>query len=886
MSGAVPDSSDTPLMRQYLDVKARHPGCVLFFRLGDFYEMFFEDAVTVARELDLTLTSRDKGKEKPIPMCGVPHHAAAQYLQKLVERGFKVAICEQVEDPRLARGIVRREVVRIVTPGTIVDENALDPLRSSYLVALLFERGRVGLAYLELSTGDFAATELSPAAVLDELSRLEPREILVAGTELESLESRLRVSVTALVEPLEVLVDRERALGLLEPVLAPDGVGGLHEARALSTLALCAAAEAVRYARETQPIGRIPVHRLAAYRAADHLVLDEATRRNLEIARTLNGDRHGSLTQILDETRTAMGGRLLRRWLGAPLLDLAQIRRRQDAVAWLVERAGLRETLRVCFGEVYDLERLAGRASLGLATPRDLVALKLSLEQLPHLAAELARASGGLDSPALVALPADRCEDVCADIARTLVDDPPANWREGGIARRGLYPELDELIDLRDGGQTEIERIERDERERSGIGSLKVRYNRVFGYYIEVTRAHLAKVPADFIRRQTLANAERYTTEALQILERKLLTAEERRLRLELEAFEQLRRRVAEASLRLCTLAADVARLDVLCALAEVAHLHGYCRPEVDESGVLELEAARHPVVERLAAEGRFVPNDLVLDAEGTAGPQLAILTGPNMAGKSTAMRQAALIVLLAQAGSFVPARRARIGLCDRLFTRVGASDNLARGESTFMVEMRETATILREATRRSFVILDEIGRGTSTFDGISIAWAVAEALHDTIGCRAIFATHYHELVALGGTLPRAKNLSTAVREQDGEIVFLHKIVEGGASRSYGIDVARLAGIDESVILRARRLLAGLEASDEAEDGRRGRAGRQLSLLALMEEAAPPDAARPKPAPAIPSALERTLFDTDLDALSPREAQALLYELKSKLRPA
>jgi DNA mismatch repair protein MutS len=880
MAGAVPDSADTPLMRQYLDAKARHPGCVLFFRLGDFYEMFFEDAVMVARELDLTLTSRDKGKENPVPMCGVPHHAAAGYLQKLVERGHKVALCEQVEDPRVARGIVRREVVRIVTPGTVVDEDGLDPTRAHHLCAVLVERGKAGLACLDLSTGDFSATELPAVALLDELARLEPREILLAGAELEAIEGRLAAPVTAIAEPAAVLLDRERALGLLGAVLAEAGAGGMAEAAQLPTRALCAAAEAVRYARETQPIGRIPVHRLRAYQVAEHLVLDESTRRNLEIVRTLAGERRGTLVQILDETRTAMGGRLIRRWLGAPLVDLAQIRRRHDAVGWLVERAALRAELRMHLAEVYDLERLAGRASLGLATPRDLVALRRSLERLPPLLASLA-SDGGLDFPALLALGEDRCDDVCADIARTLVDDPPATWRDGGIARRGLYAELDELIDLRDGGAAEIARIEAEERDKTGIGSLKVRYNRVFGYYLEVTRSNLDRVPADYIRRQTLANAERYTTEALQALEQKLLSAEERRLRLELEAFEQLRRRVGEAALRLATLAAEVARLDVLCALAEVAHVHGYARPDVDDSLVLELCDARHPVVERHAAEGRFVPNDLTLDADGAAGAQLAILTGPNMAGKSTAMRQAALIVLLAQAGSFVPARRARVGVCDRLFTRVGASDNLARGESTFMVEMRETATILREATRRSLVILDEIGRGTSTFDGISIAWAVAEELHERVGCRAVFATHYHELIALGGALPRARNLSTAVRERGSEIIFLHKLVEGGASRSYGIEVARLAGIDPRVIARARQLLGALETGEEAEQGRRGATGRQLSLLDALPQALPP--ARPPAAPG-PSATERILRDTDLDALSPREALALLYDLKAKLR--
>jgi DNA mismatch repair protein MutS len=865
-------------MRQYLDVKARHPGCILFFRLGDFYEMFFEDAVTVAQQLDLTLTTRDKGKENAVPMCGVPHHAAARYLQTLVERGHRVAICEQVEDPRLARGIVKREVVRVVTPGTVVDEDALDPVRAHHLCAVIVDRGRAGLAYLDLSTGDFAATELSNGELLDELARLEPREVLLAGADPEPIEARLATALSPIADPVAVLVDRGRAIGLLEPVLAAEGPGGLKEARALPTLSLCAAAEAIRYARETQPVGRVPVHRLVSYKASDHLVLDEATRRNLELMRTLGGDRQGSLVQILDQTRTAMGGRMLRRWIGAPLRDLPQIRRRHDAVGWLVERASLRGELRAQLQEVYDLERLAGRASLGLATPRDLVALRASLERMPAVAARLAAERDALAFPPLLSLGADLCTDVCADIARTLVDDPPAAWRDGGLARRGISAELDELLELREGGAAEIARIEEDERARSGIGSLKIRYNRVFGYYLEVTRANLGKVPDEYIRRQTLANAERFTTPALQALERKLLSAEERRLRLELEAFEQLRRRVGDASLRVATLAAEVARLDVLCSLAEVAHLHGYCRPELDDAFTLELVGARHPVVERIAAEGRFVPNDLTLDADGAAGAQLIILTGPNMGGKSTAMRQAALCVVLAQAGSFVPARRAHVGLCDRVFTRVGASDNLARGESTFMVEMRETATILRDATRRSLVVLDEIGRGTSTFDGLSIAWAVAEDLHDRLGCRAIFATHYHELVALGGRLARARNLSTAVRERAGEIVFLHQLVDGGASRSYGIDVAKLAGIDPSVIARARSLLGALETGDLGGSG--GLEARQLSLLDAL---APPPTGPSAPA-THPSAIEQALLDADLDSLSPREAHTLLYDLQARAR--
>ena len=858
MSGAVPDSADTPLMRQYLEIKEAHPDCIVFFRLGDFYEMFFDDAVVVARSLDLTLTSRDKGKENPVPMCGVPHHAARHYLGKLVERGFKVAIAEQVEDPKVAKGIVKRQVVRVVTPGTIIDDEQLEPKAAHYLVALLAEGGAVGLAHLDVTTGEFAATQLALRDLVDELARLEPREIVHAHIEhdaLAQLQARIKTAWTEL--PAPGLYNAARAEVELVAALGRELPKDEKGATLFGPLALRAALAVVKYAAETQPAGVLPLTQLVPYEPSQHLVLDEATRANLELFVTLiGGKKEGALFGVLDETKTSMGGRLLRRWLAAPLRDVAQIRRRHDAVEWLVEHAALRAELRLSLSEIYDLERLAGRATLGVASPRDLVALARSLDKLPATDEAL-------------------CRDVAAEIARTLADDPPAQWREGGFIRRGFSRELDELSELSEGGKGKILEIEARERERTGIASLKVRYNRVFGYYLEITRSNLDRVPADYVRKQTLANAERFVTSELADYEAKILGADERRVALELEAFDRLRRRVADAARRILPLAELVARLDTLAALADVAHASAYVRPEVDGSLRLEIEDGRHPVVEKLAAAGRFVPNDTLLDPDDA---QLMVITGPNMAGKSTVMRQTALIVVMAQLGSFVPARRARVGIVDRVFTRVGASDNLARGESTFMVEMRETAHILQHATRRSLVVLDEIGRGTSTYDGVSIAWAVAEHLHDRIGAKTMFATHYHELTALSETRPRARNYSTAVKEWKEEIVFLHKLVAGGASRSYGIQVARLAGLDKSVIARAKQILAKLESGDELGPHAVAESA-QLSLLAPPGEPA-------SAAPPARSAVEQALADADLDGMSPREAHALLAELQARLKKA
>ncbi|MDW8281529.1 MAG: DNA mismatch repair protein MutS [Myxococcales bacterium] len=899
-------SAETPVMRQYLEIKARYPDCIIFFRLGDFYEMFFEDAVWAARALDLTLTTRDKNKEDPVPMCGVPYHAARQYIGRLIELGRKVAICEQVEDPRLARKIVRRAVTQVVTPGVVLEEEQLQPKAGHYLCAVAPgagpTAGQVGVAHLDVSTGDFSATQMAAPdlqPLLDELCRIEPRELLVVGGQgdasalREELARRLRIpagetAAHADSEDRALLVE---ALG--ESAAELEAGAGPH----LSSwpLALAAAAACVRYARATQPAGTLPLVRLRLYRPDDEVVLDETSRTHLELFCTaMDRRRQGSLLSVIDETRTAMGGRLLRRWLAGPLRNVADIRARHDAVQWLVERHRLRAELLATLGQMYDLERLTGRLSLGLATPRDLLSLRRTLEGMPTLARLLASSltdpeAGaspelGIGLPSLLDLGEDLCTDVAEQIAAAITDDPPVAWREGGFIRRGFHAELDELREIATHGRDHILRIEERERERTGIASLKVRYNRVFGYYIEITRANLGRVPADYTRKQTLAGAERFVTPELAELEARVLGADERRVQLELELLDELRRRLAPACPRLLGLAGRVARLDALAGLAEVAHRHGYVRPQVDDGLRIEIEDGRHPVVERLVASGRFVPNDTVLDP---AAEQLLIITGPNMAGKSTLMRQVALICLLGQMGSFVPARRARLGVVDRIFTRVGAADNLAGGESTFMVEMRETAAILRGATRRSLVILDEIGRGTSTYDGLSIAWAVAEYLHDVIGCRTMFATHYHELCALAATHPRVRNFSVAVREWQGEIVFLYRLVEGAASRSYGIEVARLAGLPPAVLRRSREILAALEAGEAGPvHGGLPAEGAQLALFGDVHKPRRRRAGR-EPAPQLEgrerAVLER-LRSLDCDGITPREALHLLGELAAQLQ--
>ena len=869
----------TPVMQQFLRAKEQYPEAILFFRLGDFYELFYDDAVRASQLLDIALTTRGKGPDgENIPMAGVPHHAATGYLTRLLEQGQQVAICEQMADPKTVKGVVPREVVRVVTPGLCLEEAALDARVANYLVALTSEGSGVGLAAYELSTGELRACALDgEAAALAEVSRLETRELVHDGTLAETL----------LVALSSVGVRTARSIAAPEDaraVLVTSLSGGDDEnlgaqayeraAEALAPVALKAAALALAYAQRSQPGQTLRVQRLAAHDPRAYLHLDEVAIRNLELVRTLAGEKKGSLLHLLDATRTPMGGRLLRRRLLAPLTDLAAIRRRHDAVEAFVTDGSVRAQVRDSLRSVGDVERLATRAALGVATPRDLGVIRDSLDAADALARWLCeRAEASTDDTLAALAPADRVLDLRDVLETGLVDAPPTTIREGGVVREGVDADLDELRDLSSRGKDRILAVEKREREATGITSLKVKYNKVFGYFIEVTRSNLAAVPDHYVRKQTIANGERYVTEELAELQDKILNADERSRRLEQSIFEDLRVRTAAEAHRLRALAEAVAAIDVAAGLAETAQQLDYVRPQVEDSRELELVESRHPIVEQLAAKGSFVPNDVRLSADGT---RLVILTGPNMAGKSTVMRQVALGVILAQAGSFVPAASARIGIVDRIYTRVGASDALAEGRSTFMVEMREAASILRGATDRSLVILDEIGRGTSTYDGLAIAWAIAEHLHDVARCRAVFATHYHELCELAATREGVTNFNVAAKEYGDEVIFLHKLVPGGSSRSYGVAVARLAGVPPLVLARAKALLEDLESGDALPSGAPSRMrpvdAEGRAQLELFAAAAPPPE---------PSATLQTLRNLEVERLTPLEALNALAQLKA-----
>ncbi|HVP69315.1 MAG TPA: DNA mismatch repair protein MutS [Anaeromyxobacteraceae bacterium] len=867
----------TPMMRQYLETKARYPDAILFFRLGDFYEMFFDDARKASEALQITLTSRSKGDDR-VPMCGVPYHAARGYVAKLLEKGFKVAICDQVEEPGRST-IVRREVTRVVTPGTVLDDQALDPREASFLGAVALGARGGGVALLDATTGEFKCGEVEDDGRLaEELRRAGVRELVVARS--AAAEARARDLSRAVGVPVAEVDDAaferpgerlRRHFGVA--TLDGFGVGAME-------LGQKAAAAALHYLAETQRAEPRHVDRLGVLATERVLLLDESTRANLELERTLfGGKRAGSLLGLLDRTVTAGGGRQLAEWVRYPLRDVAAAERRLDGVGALVSQAVLRGDLAGALRAVADVERLVSRLVLRQGNARDLRALAASLLALPALADLLGRSG----APVLEEAGRGVCglEDLADALDRAVAEEPPAALGEGGIIRRGWSADLDELTDLAENGKSVIAAMEARERQRTGIGSLKVRYNRVFGYYLEVTKPNLHLVPPDYERRQTTVGGERFVTAELRELEERVLTAEERRVALEEKIFEDLRGRVIARAPALRGAAAAVARADALLSLARVASERGYVRPVLDESEALEIVEGRHPVVEGLlpADSGGFVPNDLeVASSADPAAAQLLVITGPNMAGKSTVMRQAALIVLLAQMGSFVPASRARVGLVDRIFTRVGASDDLARGRSTFMVEMTETAAILHNATRRSLVVLDEIGRGTSTFDGLSIAWAVAEHLHDRTGCRTLFATHYHELQDLARERPRARNLTVAVREVGDQVVFLRKLVPGGASRSYGIEVAKLAGLPPEVLARAREILRNLETLEVDEGGHaalargsRRDAGSpsQLGLFAA-------------PDPAL-VALREEIRALEPDGMTPLAALQLLAEWKRRL---
>ena len=786
-------ATETPLMQQYRDIKARHPQTILFFRMGDFYEMFEDDAKLAARELGLTLTSRNNGGAAEVPLAGVPVKAATEYLRRLIANGHRVAIAEQVEDPKLAKGVVRRAVVETVTPGTVLTDDWLVKNRNNYVLALDPRGAATGLAALDITTGELIL-EVVPAGDLEPaLARYEARE-LVLPAESSVPAAAAHTTITSR-EAWEFDADLAREDLMRTYGLASlDGLGVAAD----DAPALGAAGALLRYARELKPGGLPHLAHPTIVRRGDVLPLDEMTRRNLELVEPLRAGVEGAtLLDVIDRTLTPMGGRLLRRWLLAPLVEPAAITARLDAVATLLADGRGRERLREALDGVRDLERLAGRAALGRATPRELGALRDSIQRLPDVA-----------GAHTLALTLDLLADIGAELARALVERPPAQLDEGDAIQGGYDHELDDLKATRDGGKQYIAALQARERERTGIGSLKVGFNKVFGYYIEVTHTHRERIPADYERRQTLTGAERYVTPELKQYEAKVLGAEERIATREAEVVDQLRRRVGAEITRVQASAAVLAQLDVWAALADVAERERYVRPEITADFTLELEGSRHPVVERMMARETFIPNDVLLDEAG----RVILLTGPNMAGKSTLLRQVGLCVVLAQIGSFVPCRRAKIGVVDRLFTRVGASDNLVRGQSTFMVEMSETSAILHAATARSLVLLDEIGRGTSTYDGVAIAWAVTESLHNTIGCKTIFATHYHELTQLTEELEHARNFNVAVREVGDEIVFLHRLEPGGADRSYGIHVGRLAGLPDPVVTRAWQVLKLLEA--------------------------------------------------------------------------
>ena len=868
-------ASATPAMRQYLDAKRQYRDAIVFFRMGDFYEMFYEDALTAARALDLTLTSRAKDSDgASIPMCGVPYHAADAYIARLVKRGFRVAICEQVEDPRKAKGLVRREVVRVVSPGTLTDAGYLEAREPAFLVAVAptdEPQHACGVALLDLSTGEFTTAEYAGdsgrQAIRDELAVLRPRDLLApAGFDALAAFGRgdgAMPPVTA-AEPWTFEYESARR-ALLEQLQTQSLEGFDLETR---RAAVRAAGALVQYLRDTQKVDLAHVRQIAFRTGGDALVIDATTLRHLEVVEGAGGGRAGSLLDVIDRAVTTMGGRLLRAWLLRPLLSLERIQDRLDAVEDFGFRSTARAKLRDTLKGVHDIERLVARAALGTAGPRDLVALRQSLSLIPRVRSVLAE----LEAPLVRSLlgEMDDLTDVREAIESTVADEPPALARDGGCIRDGVDAELDDLRTISRSGKQRIAEMEDAERARTGISSLKIRFNRVFGYYIEVSKSNLAAVPPDYHRKQTIAGGERFVTPALKEYEDKVLGADERILAREVEIYERLRSQVAGEAPRVQDSARALATLDVLAALAETAAVHDYTKPVVHDGHELSASDARHPVVERFTSEA-FVPNDIQLDA---GEHQLVILTGPNMGGKSTYLRQTALLCLLAQAGSFVPARAAKLPLVDRIFTRVGASDNLARGQSTFMVEMQETANILHSATSRSLVILDEVGRGTATFDGLSLAWAVAEYLATNPRARpkTIFATHYHELTDLADALPGVANLHVVVREWRDDIIFLRKVVPGRSDRSYGIQVARLAGLPPTVVVRAREILDALERDELSRGGRPSFSDRQAAprqqQLGLFER------------PAAEPAVVRRLRELDVDRMTPLEALALLAELK------
>lgn len=860
----------TPLMRQHAAAKREHPDALLFFRMGDFYELFYDDALVASRELQITLTARDR--ERTVPMCGVPYHAVDGYISRLLRKGYRIAICDQMEDPKLTKKIVRREVTRVLTPGTALDP-ALGSEQNNFLAALCFSEQLAALALLDLSTGDFRAAEFTGteawALCLDELQKASPSEVLLQttnpllaqSTELPAALDRIKTKTS-----LEDWVfTKDYAVPLLERQLGTASLDGFgltqHPAAAIVAGAI------LHYVRDTQRVELGHIDSIRFYERAENLQLDQVTVRNLELIEPVFSDAgpETTLFRTLDGCLTPMGKRLLRASILRPLFDNQKIELRYEAVDVLRRDLILREELRRSLTGILDLERLLARISLDSAGPRDVLALAASLQHLPQLRKTL----DSIDVPLWkhIAGRLDSLEDVCTKVLQTIQAEPPLTLADGGVIAIGVDAELDQLRGLSQSGRQSIAAIEERERARTGISSLKVRFNSVFGYYIEITKSNLAHVPSDYERKQTLVNAERFTTPELKDYETKVLTAHERSVEIEKRIFADLRRTVLEHASRIRKSSTAVAEADLLANFAHLAALRNYTRPQLATETVLELIGARHPVIESLmetAGEGRFIPNDLYLDA---AGPGILLLTGPNMGGKSTYLRQAAILVIMAQMGCFVPAERMRYGLVDRVYTRIGASDNLARGRSTFMVEMTETATILNTATDRSLILLDEMGRGTATFDGLSLAWATLEYLHAQVGARTLFATHYHELTLLAEQLPRLKNLRVAVKETPHGIIFLHSIEPGPASKSYGIEVARLAGLPPQVIQRARQVLKQHERSERHNVAAETEAPLQLTMFTPLSQ----------------RILDR-LQETDINSLTPLQALNLLEELQGEIK--
>lgn len=875
----------TPMMQQYMETKKQYRDCILFYRLGDFYEMFFDDALTASRELEITLTGKDCGQEERAPMCGVPYHAVDGYLNKLVSKGYKVAICEQMEDPKLAKGIVKREVIRIVTPGTNLNTQALDETRNNYLMCIVCVDGQYGISVADISTGEYLVTELdSERKLLDEINKFSPSEIIcnhafsVSGIDMEDLKDRLGITVF----PLDSWYFDD---GLCSRVLmehfhvsALDGLG-----IADYSSGILAAGALLKYLMETQKTAISNLTSLTPYVIGRYMVLDSSTRRNLELCETLREkNKKGSLLWVLDKTKTAMGARLLRRYVEQPLIEKEEILRRLDAVDELKNNAITREELREYLNPIYDLERLISRISYQTANPRDLIAFQTSLKMLPPIKYIMK----SLEAPLLHELcgQLDELEDLCELIGSSIIEDPPISIRDGGIIREGFNEEVDRLRKAKSEGKTWLAELEAREREKTGIKNLKIKFNKVFGYYLEVTNSYRDMVPDYYTRKQTLANAERYITPELKELEDMILGAEDKLFSLEYGLFVEVRNKIADEIVRIQATAHAVAGLDVFTSLAFVAERNGYVKPAINEKGIIDIRNGRHPVVEKMIPNDMFISNDTYLD---NTKSRISIITGPNMAGKSTYMRQTALIVLMAQIGSFVPADSARIGLVDRIFTRVGASDDLASGQSTFMVEMTEVANILRNATKNSLLILDEIGRGTSTFDGLSIAWAVVEHISNPklLGAKTLFATHYHELTELEGKLTGVNNYCIAVKEKGDDIVFLRKIIKGGADKSYGIQVAKLAGVPDSVIERAKELAEELTTADitvhvqemnqDAQKSRKPKAKKydqvDLDQMSLFDTVTDSD-------------VLKELEEIDVSNLTPIDALNTIYRLQNKLK--